>query len=77
MMIAGTDGSDSVTLAMEVPTMNLQRKHTWKGEKNTWKVEQNTWKGEQNTWKEEQNTWNGEENIYNHNFQAACDTSAV
>ena len=32
MMIAGTDGSDSVTLEPEAPTMNPQRKHTWKGE---------------------------------------------
>ena len=32
MMIAGMDGSDSVMLAMEAPTMNPQRKHTWKGD---------------------------------------------
>ena len=51
MMIAGTDGSDSVMLAMEAPTMNLQRRHTWKGDQNTWKDEQNTRNGEKNTWK--------------------------
>ena len=46
-MITGTDGSTSVMPNLEVATLKLRRKPTWKGEQNTWKGEQNTWKCEQ------------------------------